>query len=196
MKDQKALPEPTNAQMHQSIDMIPDHFWNVKGWTCGNDVCSTLPCPYLSVAQCLYFEYIFLLFQVTDNPQMEMYSEEKLQWRIASDKEKSAVAKECITEISRVNENPRDGNGREKYWRRPNHQTKWAPWGRRRTPYPQRERPMDRRGVFALDEEGSPMVHDERENEDEDSGAHQRNDGDYPGKFEADQGARLVHGCS
>lgn len=88
----------TDAQIHQAIAVIPNDYWNRHCWTCRHEGHSTLSPPYLSDAQPLFFVYRYYMLQVTANPQMERYLEEKLQWRILRDKENTASIRSALGE--------------------------------------------------------------------------------------------------
>ena len=73
------IPTPTLTpeQLRLAMSVVPEDYWSLSCWTCRDEGHSTYTCPYLNLAQRLWFAFKFYQYQIASNPQMKGFLEQR-----------------------------------------------------------------------------------------------------------------------
>ena len=81
--DVQTIPTPalTEEQLKLAMQVVPEDYWNLSCWTCRDEGHSTFTCPYLNMAQRLFFAFKFYEYQIRGQPHMESFLRQKAENR-------------------------------------------------------------------------------------------------------------------
>lgn len=134
IKDQVLLPNLGERNIRQAVTVIPEEYWGLNCWKYHQERHSTFSCPYFTAEQRLLFVYRYQIHQVRANPQMNIYIDQKLKWRMKKDHQKRTVVDQFVGERTRSLGGNRAGYGRVNAGV-PSSRLQCKHRGRGRTPY-------------------------------------------------------------